>query len=234
MLSMQTACPDKLVELGTNDTKAMIIGPATEVMSLKGLNLVVFGKIHAGKTVLLKTIFGEELFRQCIPNVIEEQTKEVPRDLSVYEATGFESIDSTFEDVMVTLMKRGTQTKKMNMAIHCIWYCIRAHSTDFDPVEIELLKRLSTVSKNNGVLLIIVLTQCIINAQDIQNNVQILKRELPDVDDIIPVLAANFLGESNSIERFGLDDLIVATRKALPLKLKRIQEIVSGGKCLLM
>jgi len=57
---------------------------------------------------------------------------------------------------------------------------------------------------------------------------------LPDVDDIIPVLAANFLGESNSIERFGLDDLIVATRKALPLKLKRIQEIVSGGKCLLM
>ncbi len=88
--------------------------------------------------------------------------KDVP--LAIYDTRGFElgkEVQAEVKQEVVDTISKGLATQKnINMAIHCIWYCINTASNRIEPEEIEWLKKeLSMENQITQVPIIVVLTQ---------------------------------------------------------------------------
>ena len=145
--------------------------------------------------------------------------------LAIYDTPGLElggknGVDSLIEEVTGEI-NRGIRSGDINEAIHCIWYCISAPSSRFEPTERDILEKFLGETSKYDVPVIFVLTQSFSKSNARNLKAEIEKENLPVVN-IVPVLAEDYPIDDEYIAKaYGLDRLAEVTYNAVPEALQK-------------
>ena len=193
-----------------------------KVQNLKNLNIIVAGKTGVGKSTLINSVFKEKLADTGMGKPVTSHMRKITKKdvpLAIYDTRGFElgkEVQAEVKQEVVDTISKGLATQNINMAIHCIWYCINTASNRIEPEEIEWLKELSMENQITQVPIIVVLTQSF-SKKKAQEMRQVLLNENLDIIQIIPVLAEDYEIEDLGVAKaYGLDVLIKVMGEALP------------------
>lgn len=198
-----------------------------KIKNLKQLNIIVVGKSGVGKSTLINSLFRGNFAETGLGRpVTSEIRKKVKKDypLAIYDTPGFELSSNQQDKVkeeMLDIIKKGFESKDINDAIHCIWYCINVGGNrTFDESEVTWLKEFTTENKITQVPIIVVLTQAIPKkkAAEMKN---LVEKENLDIVKVVPVLAQDMDFDEEYIARaYGLDQLIDVMAEVLPNELQ--------------
>lgn len=197
-----------------------------KVRNLKTLNIVVVGKTGVGKSTLINGVFRENLVEVGMGKPVTAHMRRIEKPgfpLRIYDTRGFElgrDAQKEVKDELMDTIKKGLQTKDVNEAIHCIWYCINTASNRIEPEEIEWLKAFTEENKTTQVPVIILLTQSFSKRKAKEMRDIILDENL-DVVQVIPVLAEDYdIDDEYVAKAYGLDTLIRVMSDVLPDELQ--------------
>ena len=167
------------------------------------VNILVTGITGSGKSTLVNALFGSE-------------TTETQMPIQVWDTVGLELNSSTTESIaeIKKAIVKESSSKDPFERIHCIWYCINSGSNKYKDAEISFIKELYST----GVPILIVLTQCWTNEEEVNNFEKKIRRINAenglDNIDVVQVLAQEMkMRGLPPIPAFGLDTLIDATMK---------------------
>ena len=195
---------------------------AEKIKNLNTLNIIVAGKTGVGKSTLINSVFKEKLADTGMGKPVTSHMRKITKKdvpLAIYDTRGFElgkEVQTEVKQEVMDTINKGLATKNINMAIHCIWYCINTASNRIEPEEIEWLRELSMENQITQVPIIVVLTQSF-SKKKAQEMRQVLLNENLDIIQIIPVLAEDYEIEDLGVAKaYGLDVLIKVMGEALP------------------
>ena len=197
-----------------------------KVRNLKTLNIVVVGKTGVGKSTLINGVFRENLVEVGMGRPVTAHMRRIEKPgfpLRIYDTRGFElgkDAQNEVKDELMDTIKKGLQSKDVNEAIHCIWYCVNTASNRIEPEEIEWLKAFTEENKTTQVPVIILLTQSFSKKKAKEMRDIILDENL-DVVQVIPVLAMDYeIDDEYVAKAYGLDTLIRIMSDVLPDELQ--------------
>ena len=197
-----------------------------KVSNLKILNIVVVGKTGVGKSTLINGVFRENLVEVGMGRPVTAHMRRIEKPgfpLRIYDTRGFElgkDAQNEVKDELMDTIKKGLQSKDVNEAIHCIWYCVNTASNRIEPEEIEWLKAFTEENKTTQVPVIILLTQSFSKKKAKEMRDIILDENL-DVVQVIPVLAMDYeIDDEYVAKAYGLDTLIRIMSDVLPDELQ--------------
>ncbi len=193
--------------------------------NLEHVNIVIAGKTGVGKSTLVNAVFnlqGGERAKTGIGSHMTERSEwyTVPdKPLRLYDTVGLELGTEQQETVKADILEQiRLNADTVDKAVHVIWYCISTTSSRIEKSEIEWISSLArcAVQYSSGygnVKVIIVLTQSYIDFQDDAAKMhEIVKDNLPEVSDCIPVVAECRGANPQS----GIEELVYATNRVLP------------------
>ena len=182
--------------------------------NLKKISLIVEGKQGAGKSTLINCLLKDKLAKEGEYTVTTWGTdtytsKNIPF-LSLTDTRGYE-LNQEFNpnEIKKEVIKNIESRRKLkdyNNYIQCILFCIDGES-NIDQSEKKSLKEL--INNKYHIPLIIVFTKAI-EKQRVEKMEKLLKKLFPN-NAFIPVLGR----KSNSIDPYGLDDLLNQILKSL-------------------
>ena len=182
--------------------------------NLKKISLIVEGKQGTGKSTLINCLRKDKLAKEGEYTVTTLDTdtytsKNIPF-LSLIDTRGYE-LNQEFNpnEIKKEVIKNIESRRKLkdyNNYIQCILFCIDGES-NIDQSEKKSLKEL--INNKYHIPLIIVFTKAI-EKQRVEKMEKLLKKLFPN-NAFIPVLGR----KSNSIDPYGLDDLLNQILKSL-------------------
>lgn len=181
--------------------------------------IILIGKTGVGKSTLINAIFESELAETGFgrPITMDEKPKKYENDrhddLILYDSRGIE-IDPNY-DVEINYNKISNFIKEQlekNEPLDAIWYCITG--TRMEEVELNLIKKLKSIYKDNSLSSIIVYTQSVFE-EDFNEMKNYLVNTIDNQLIIHNVLAKMKKVDGKIIKSFGLDELISKTKNMI-------------------
>lgn len=198
-----------------------------KIKNLKNLNIIVIGKSGVGKSTLINSLFRGNFAETGLGRpVTSEIRKKVKKGypLAIYDTPGFElssGQQNKVKEEILEIINKGLESKDINEAIHCIWYCINVGANrTFDSSEMQWLKEFTEGNKNSKVPIIVVLTQSVPKrkAEEMKN---LVEKENLDIVKVVPVLAQDMnFDDEYTARAYGLDNLIDVMTEVLPSELQ--------------
>ncbi len=197
-----------------------------KIKNMNRLNIVVAGKTGVGKSTLINSIFRENLAETGMGKPVTAHMRKITKEgvpLSIYDTRGFElgkDAQKQVKEEILETVKAGVESKDINNAVHCIWYCINTASNRIEPEEIEWLRDFGKSNRQTSVPVIIVLTQSF-SKKKAEEMKRIILDENLDIVQAVPVLAADYeIDDDIIIKSYGLDTLVKIMSEALPDELQ--------------
>ena len=168
-----------------------------KIKNMNRLNIVVAGKTGVGKSTLINSIFRENLAETGMGKPVTAHMRKITKEgvpLSIYDTRGFElgkDAQKQVKEEILETIKAGVESKDINNAVHCIWYCINTASNRIEPEEIEWLRDFGKSNRQTSVPVIIVLTQSF-SKKKAEEMKRIILDENLDIVQAVPVLAADY------------------------------------------
>lgn len=198
-----------------------------KLRNLKKLNIIVVGKSGVGKSTLINSLFRDNFAETGLGRPVTDEIKKIEKKdypMAIYDTPGFElskGQQNKVKDEVLELIKKGSASKDINNAIHCIWYCINVGGNrTFDKTEIDWLRELTESNKVTQVPIIVVLTQSCPKSKA-QEMKTLVEKENLDIVKVVPVLAQDMDFDGEYIAKaYGLDRLIDIMSESLPDELQ--------------
>lgn len=198
-----------------------------KINNLTKLNIIVLGKSGVGKSTLINNVFREQLAKTGLGRPVTQEIRLIEKKncpLRIYDTPGFELANeqqSKVKDAILDLIRKGAQTKDINEAIHCMWYCINVGGNrTFDDTELKWLRDFTESNEVFQIPIIVVLTQSVPKKKAAEMKSLIEKENLRIVK-VVPVLAEDMDFDEEYVARsYGLDTLVKVMGEALPDELQ--------------
>lgn len=197
-----------------------------KMKNLNTLNIVIVGKTGVGKSTLINNIFRERLVETGTGAPITKHMVKITKagfPLCIHDTRGFELGQDSQKEIRIELLKtikEGSDSGDINKAIHCVWYCVSAPSSRFEPQEIEWIKSFTEESRLYHIPVVIILTQAYDTkkAEEMKKYIESINL---DVVQVATVLAEDLTINGMCVQKaYGLDTLIEIMQEALPDELE--------------
>ena len=202
----------------------------------KKYRILIIGKSGVGKSTLINAIFDYDLAETGIgrPITMYDEPKKYEyssRDnLELFDTRGIE-IDPNYGIINTSKNVDNFIKKQLvkNEPINAIWFC--ATGARLENIEINLLKKLKALYKNNSLPIVIVYTQCIeeeISTQFKNYANSIFNEEIKVID----ILARMKRLKNFNIPSFGLEELLNYTKDIIDNNNKNVLLTTAKAKTL--
>ena len=181
--------------------------------------IILIGRSGVGKSTLINAIFDYDIAETGIgrPITMYDKPKKYEysnhNDLELFDTRGIEldpdyGIDKTTKKVEDFI----TEQLKKNEPINAIWYCVTG--TKIEDIELNLIKKLQSMYKDNSLPVIIVYTQCI--DDDIFNQFKdYLNSQFNNQVNIKKILAKMKKVKNINLPSYGLEELLSETKQII-------------------
>ncbi len=191
------------------------------------VNILVAGKTGVGKSTLINAVFGEAVSetgrgRPVTQKVAKYEPAGLP--LRLWDTKGLEA--EAFQETLAAVdqtVREAAESDKAEDHVHIAWLCINERSNRVEPAD----ERLVELCQRHGLPVIVILTQSF----DPDEFVADVRRLLPQVDAIVPVMAEPF--RKPPVPTSGLPELVGETLRLLPEAARRAfvaAQIVDMGR----
>lgn len=176
------------------------------------VNIVVAGQTGVGKSSLINAVFGEDFARTAAGRPVTQQAEWFTSDkmpLRILDTKGLEAKDytATVEDLRDEI-EAGRSAKDAKDQLHIGWVCIAAPSSRIQDAEIDVIRVLNRYE----VPAIVVLTKW----DDDDDFLEIVQKVLAERRAECAAIVAVRAVAKKTRPAVGLEELVVATFKALP------------------
>lgn len=191
-----------------------------EIKNIKPISVLLIGKTGVGKSTLINNVFRENLAETGIGRPITKHLRRITKEgvpIVLYDTRGLELNSEAQKEVLKEIFDTISDGKKEKSEeeIHLVYYCVNANSSRIEPLELELIEKLSS-----KIPVVVVLTQSI-GAQSKEFKQYIENLNLP-IYGVINVMAQEFIiSDEVSIPSFGLTELIEMSFQMIPEEQKR-------------
>ncbi|HIR88635.1 MAG TPA: 50S ribosome-binding GTPase [Candidatus Fimimorpha faecalis] len=200
---------------------------SSRMKNLKKLNIIVTGKSGVGKSTLINSLFRENLLETGVGRPVTLKIRKIEKEkypLVIYDTPGFElskEQQNSVKDEIIKIINDGIESRDINKAIHCVWYCINVGGNrTFDSSEVEWLKNFTENNKKTQVPIIIILTQAYPRSKA-KKMKELVEKENLDIVKVVPVLAQDMNFDDEYVARaYGLEKLIDVMSEVLPNELQ--------------
>ena len=201
------------------------IASQPDYLKINFLNVMVIGKVGAGKTTLVQTILKlKNLFISYEVQrnkIVPYRNKKIPF-LQLIDIVGFdlrEQSNLINENPILKYISEQNKTNDINKIVHCIWYC--SGQKKLEDSEMDFIKKLKFCYDKFSIPIIIVHTLSIDDY--IENELKEFIKTRGIGNDFVSVLAREF-GCQTKIPSYGIDILLEKTIKQCGLTLKALYE----------